>query len=202
MDSMKSVTTGSQITHKPRVHKKHEKGAATEPKEQVSLGGDSSSGVSARSLKFASAVSPLKDVPSDAPANAIPLDEHLKQATGYILDRTNEEYQGFIHNDEGNYRKAHQIASHLKDMMEFVKSEGKVDVPSLSKKEEKQLVDKASGFVADRIGDEFGMQPHMRRNPFFMSPIQHNISDYLQFLRNEQLTLTAGNKGAVTVTKN
>jgi len=131
----------------------------------------------------------------------IPFEKHMDQATVYILEKTAKQYPGFEKNVDGKSLKGVQIHFHLKDFVEFVKKEKRGDFASLPEKERKDIVRSASGFVADKIGEQYGMAPHMRRNPMLMSPILSNIGDYLEFLSKENIVLSSDNEGNMTVTK-
>ncbi|MCD4785991.1 MAG: hypothetical protein K8T10_19395 [Candidatus Eremiobacteraeota bacterium] len=131
----------------------------------------------------------------------IPFDKHIEQACDYILEKTESQYPGFKSNDMGKSRKAHQIRSHMKDFVEFVKEKQKGDLASLPEKERKDMISEATGFIADKIGDEYGMAPHMRRNAIFMSPIRSNVGDYLDFLNKKNMVISSDEKGELTVTK-
>ncbi len=131
----------------------------------------------------------------------IPFEKHLENASVFILEKTAKQYPGFANNIDGKSRKAVQISAHLRDFVEFVKKENPGDLATLSDKEMDGVIKSATGFVADKIGEEYGMAPHMRRNPIFLSPIQSNVGDYLEYLSKENITISADNDGNIIATK-
>jgi hypothetical protein len=131
----------------------------------------------------------------------LPFEKHLQNAAVFILEKTNAQYPGFSKNADGMSRKGLQISSHLNDFTQYLKENSSGDMADLPDKERKSLVEKATGFVADKIGEESGMLPHMRKNPIFLSPIRSNISDYLEYLNKENIVISADEKGNLTATK-
>ena len=131
----------------------------------------------------------------------IPFEKHLENASVFILEKTAKQYPGFGKNIDGKSRKAHQIQSHLKDFVEYVKKETPGDLAGLGDDQRKVVVKSATEFVADKIGDEYGMAPHMRRSGIFLSPIRSNVSDYLEYLSKENVTISADENGNITATK-
>jgi hypothetical protein len=188
MESIRPLRSGSIPT---RSHKEHaDPGVSPAPGDSVELSAGSRTPAATTAPQDAEKIS-----------TALPLDKHLEKATAYILGKTEEEYPGFLSNSQGKTMKSSQISSHLRDFIEFVKEKGGGDFASLPENRRKDLIRAATEFTAGRIGDEYGMLPHMRRNPIFLSPIRRNIGDYLEFLQKENVVLTCDGKGRVTATQ-
>jgi len=137
---------------------------------------------SPKQVEYGSAVDKAQEADRDV-SITIPFDKHIGQACDYILDKTESQYPGFKSNNMGKSRKAHQIRSHLTDFVEYIKEKRQGDLASLTEKERKNMVHSATEFIADKIGDEYGMAPHMRRNAIFLSGLFHNYGDVFS-LRN------------------
>lgn len=150
----------------------------------------------AKTAKSELAPSPLGDVSVE-----VPFDKHLEEGVQYVLDKTVKKYPGFQNNRMGMTKKGSQVHSHLKDFIDFVKEENKGDLAALPDKERKDVINRATGFIADKTADKYGMAPHMRRNAIFLSPIRANVSDYLEFLNKQNIVISKDNKGNLKATQ-
>lgn len=164
---------------------------------KLAMQGQAESGVNETGASSTAEIKPAdKEI-----AITIPFEKHLENASVFILEKTAKQYPGFEKNVDGKSRKAVQIRAHLKDFIEFVKKESPGDLAALSDREREKVIGAATGFVADKIGEEYGMQPHMRRNAIFLSPIKSNIGDYLEYLQKENVTISADKDGNIIATK-
>ena len=124
----------------------------------------------------------------------VPFDRHVDGAVKFIIDKTDQRYPGFA-NTGGVTRKEVQIRSHLKDFGKFVQEKMGGNLTVEGKEQKEQLVKDGANFVADKTAEEYGMQPHMSRNPMLMSPIISNVSDYVDYLGEEGISLQQGGNG-------
>ena len=215
------IGTGAQISHRQARQKGIDKGAHIDTTDKIFINSHRNStgetdGKMLRNLALQGHAGNLTDaMTNDAGVSAtgevkasdkeiaitVPFEKHLENASVFILEKTAKQYPGFEKNIDGKSRKAVQIRSHLKDFVEFVKKESPGDLAGLSDKERDNVINSATGFVADKIGEEYGMAPHMRRNAIFLSPIRSNVGDYLEYLSKENVTISSDKDGNIIATK-
>lgn len=203
MDSSRSSTIDTTDRISVSTGKAAVEGLKDKQLKNLAMKGKAHHDAAADSQSQAEGVSETVDVKSDEReiSITIPFEKHLENASVFILEKTAKQYPGFEKNVDGKSRKAVQIRAHLKDFIEFVKKESSGDLAGLSDKERAGVINSATGFVADKIGEEYGMQPHMRRNAVFLSPIKSNVGDYLEYLAKENVTISADKDGNIIATK-